>query len=230
MNGDIGSVQVQNRLEESIVPGNNNAAFQDGIDFSSIESFTYIVIKRCFDIAFSILALIVMAFPMLLIACLVRISSHGPIFFKQKRMGKNGKVFEMFKFRTMQMNEDSDRTRTTENDMRRTKLGIFLRKTSLDELPQFINVLKGEMSVVGPRPEVLYFAQCFIRDMPTYDFRHSGNVGITGFAQINGLRGETSIQKRLEYDLYYLQNWSFLFDLKIIVLTIFRMLVDENAY
>jgi lipopolysaccharide/colanic/teichoic acid biosynthesis glycosyltransferase len=138
----------------------------------------------------------------------------------------------MYKFRTMRVSQtaDSDTRWTTEADPRRTRLGTLLRKTSLDELPQFINVLKGDMSVVGPRPERPHFVRQFLNDITRYNHRHCLKVGITGWAQVNGWRGDTSIDKRVEYDLYYLQNWSFTFDLRIIVMTVFSALISKNAY
>jgi lipopolysaccharide/colanic/teichoic acid biosynthesis glycosyltransferase len=138
----------------------------------------------------------------------------------------------MYKFRTMRTGptSESDTRWTTGGDSRRTALGSLLRKTSLDELPQFINVLKGEMSVVGPRPERPHFVQKFLQEVARYNNRHALKVGITGWAQVNGWRGDTSIEKRVEYDLYYLQNWSLAFDLRIIVMTIFSGLINKNAY
>ena len=138
----------------------------------------------------------------------------------------------MYKFRTMRVapTTESDVTWTTQDDNRRTAFGTFLRRTSLDELPQFWNVLKGDMSIVGPRPERPYFAQQFKDEVPKYMVRHQVKTGITGWAQVNGWRGDTSIKKRIEYDLFYLENWSFKFDLKIIWLTILRGLINKNAY
>jgi lipopolysaccharide/colanic/teichoic acid biosynthesis glycosyltransferase len=138
----------------------------------------------------------------------------------------------MYKFRTMAVSasSESDTRWTTEVDPRRTRIGALLRKTSLDELPQFINVLKGDMSVVGPRPERPHFVEQFQQEVGRYNHRHCLKVGITGWAQVNGWRGDTSIDKRIEYDLYYLQNWSFFLDLRIIVMTIFSALISKNAY
>src|SRR5438046_1202651 len=160
------------------------------------------------------------------------VCSSDLIFFVQDRIGLNGLPFKMYKFRTMRVSSstDSDIRWTTESDDRRTRVGSVLRKTSLDELPQFINVLKGDMSVVGPRPERPHFVQQFLQDVGQYNHRHCLRVGITGWAQVNGWRGDTSIEKRIEYDLYYLQNWSFLFDLRIILMTIFSGLIGKNAY
>lgn len=192
----------------------------------------YALLKRVFDIIFSVLVLLV-TFPlMVLIAVLIRLTSKGPILFVQKRIGLNGSSFDMYKFRTMRMSSssDSDTKWTTDTDPRRTRLGTLLRKTSLDELPQFINVLKGDMSVVGPRPERPYYVQKFQEEVGRYNHRHCLRVGITGWAQVNGWRGDTSIEKRVEHDLYYLQNWSLAFDLRIIIMTIFSALISRNAY
>jgi Undecaprenyl-phosphate glucose phosphotransferase len=198
------------------------------------DSLDYALLKRGFDVCFSILALLLTAPLLVLTALLIRLTSWGPVFFVQERIGLNGKPFKMYKFRTMRMpdpdSEEGDTRWTTHNDPRRTWFGAFLRKTSLDELPQFMNVLKGDMSVVGPRPERPHFVRQFLRDVARYNHRHCLKVGITGWAQVNGWRGDTSINKRIEYDLYYLQNWSLAFDLRIIVLTIFSALIDKNAY
>lgn len=192
----------------------------------------YVLLKRAFDIFFSGVALIVLAPFMCFIALVIRLTSPGPVFFKQERIGLNGQPFRMYKFRTMKMSlsSDSDIRHTSQEDPRRTRFGIFLRKTSLDELPQFVNVLKGNMSVVGPRPELTHFATKFLHEIYHYNHRHCLRVGMTGWAQVNGWRGDTSIDKRVEYDLYYLQNWTFGFDLRIILLTVFSVLVGKNAY
>jgi len=192
----------------------------------------YALLKRAFDICFSAFVLLVTSPLMGLIAILVRLTSPGPILFVQERIGLNGLPFRMYKFRTMRVSpsSESDTLWTTEVDARRTRLGTLLRKTSLDELPQFINVLRGDMSVVGPRPERPHFVEQFRQEVGRYNHRHCLKVGITGWAQVNGWRGDTSINKRIEYDLYYLQNWSFLFDLRIIVMTVFYALISKNAY
>jgi Undecaprenyl-phosphate glucose phosphotransferase len=196
------------------------------------ESVTYSVLKRAFDLVFSLGAVTVMSPLMLLIAALIKLTSAGPVLFVQERVGLNGKVFRMYKFRTMHLgeSEESDTRWTVPNDPRCTRVGAFLRATSLDELPQFLNVMRGDMSVVGPRPERPYFVQKFLRDMALYNARHYMKVGITGWAQVNGWRGDTSISKRLEYDLYYLKNWSLTFDVQIILLTLIRGLSSRNAY
>jgi Undecaprenyl-phosphate glucose phosphotransferase len=196
------------------------------------ESLDYALLKRSFDIGFSAVVLI-LASPLFgLIALVTRLSSHGPIFFVQDRIGLNGRPFRMYKFRTMRAGSksESDTEWTCPEDSRKTAFGSLLRKTSLDELPQFINVLKGDMSVVGPRPERPHFVHKFLQEVSRYNNRHALKVGITGWAQVNGLRGDTSIEKRVEYDLYYLQNWSLAFDLQIIVMTIFSGLINRNAY
>jgi len=202
------------------------------LDSTQAESLAYLLAKRAFDIVFSCLCLLLTAPLMLAIAAVVRLTSEGPILFAQERVGLNGRVFRMYKFRTMRVSSDkeSDTVWTTSSDPRRTPLGTFLRKTSLDELPQFFNVLRGDMSVVGPRPERPYFVQQFQRDYNKYSARHRLKVGITGWAQVNGYRGDTSIEKRVEYDLHYLRNWNFVFDLKIIVMTLYAVLISRNAY
>ncbi len=169
---------------------------------------------------------------LLLIAMVIKLSSRGPVFYRQKRVGWNGKEFEMLKFRSMPVNAESTSgpVWAKENENRATRLGAFLRKTSLDELPQFINVLSGDMSIVGPRPERQYFVEQFKKEIPRYMQKHLVKAGITGWAQVNGWRGNTSLEKRIEYDLYYIENWSLAFDLKIIFLTIFRGFVNKNAY
>lgn len=168
----------------------------------------------------------------ILIALGVKLSSRGPIFYRQKRIGWNGAEFEMLKFRTMPV--DAEKTTgpvwAKAGEERATRLGSFLRKTSLDELPQFINVLYGDMSIVGPRPERLVFVDQFKEEVPRYMQKHLVKAGITGWAQINGWRGNTSLEKRIEYDLYYIENWSLAFDLKIILLTFFQGLIHKNAY
>jgi lipopolysaccharide/colanic/teichoic acid biosynthesis glycosyltransferase len=167
-----------------------------------------------------------------LIAVLIRLTSPGPILFAQQRVGLNGVTFQMYKFRTMRVSppSESDTRWTSVSDPRRTRIGTILRNTSLDELPQFINVSKGDMSVVGPRPERPYFVRRLQDEVGRYNHRHRLRVGITGWAQVNGWRGDTSIDKRIEYDLYYLQNWSLTFDLRIIIMTIFSGLISKNAY
>lgn len=197
-----------------------------------VESFTYVVGKRAFDLCFAGLAIALTAPLMLLIAISIKVTSPGPVFFRQQRVGLNGRTFLMYKFRTMRQAgpEESDCLWTKRDDPRRTRLGGWLRAASLDELPQFFNVLNGHMSVVGPRPERPYFVEQFMQTVSLYNTRHDLKVGITGWAQVNGWRGDTSIAKRVEHDIYYLNNWSFGFDLRIILLTILHLFSPKNAY
>ena len=197
------------------------------------ESAVYLVAKRALDLLVSSVALVVTAPLMGLIAVAIRLTSPGPVLFVQDRVGLNGRIFRMYKFRTMKAGDpaEGDTRWTTADDPRCTRLGALLRRTNLDELPQFFNVLKGEMSLVGPRPERPYFVQKFLEDVAQYNSRHYLKVGITGWAQVNGWRGDTSIPRRVEHDLYYLRNWSLGLDLKIIFLTVWRTLVsNRNAY
>ena len=196
------------------------------------ESTLYVVLKRAFDLVLSCAVLLLGAPVFGLIALLIRLSSPGPVFFVQERVGLNGKLFPMFKFRTMavSLQSDSDTRWTVKNDPRCTPLGRILRRTGLDELPQFFNVLKGDMSVVGPRPERPLLVQRFMQSVGGYNRRHFLKVGITGWAQVNGWRGDTSIDKRIEYDLYYVRHWTLSFDLLIVLLTLVRGFTDKNAY
>ena len=190
-----------------------------------------LVAKRAFDILFSSLALLLVSPVMLLVALAVKLTSRGPVLYQQERMGMDGAVFPILKFRTMRVDSERSGPRmATAADDRRTAPGAFLRRTSLDELPQLFNVLRGDMSLVGPRPERPVFIEEFKRQIPRYHLRHKVKSGITGWAQINGLRGQTSIQKRIEYDLYYIENWSLLLDLKILVRTALGGFLSRNAY
>jgi Undecaprenyl-phosphate glucose phosphotransferase len=196
------------------------------------ETGPYLFQKRIFDVAFSVFVLLLVSPVMFLIALAVKLGSRGPVFFVQDRVGLNGRVFRMFKFRTMRVGsrEEGDTRWTSDNDPRRTSVGTFLRKSNLDELPQFFNVLKGDMSIVGPRPERPFFVERFLEEFDRYNSRHMFKAGITGWAQVNGWRGDTSIAKRVEYDLYYLRNWSLTFDLQIITMTLVRFFSSKNAY
>jgi len=190
-----------------------------------------LVAKRVFDSLFSAAALILVSPILLVVALLVKLTSKGPVLYKQERMGMDGAVFPILKFRTMRTDAESSGARmATAGDDRRTPVGAFLRRTSLDELPQLFNVLRGDMSLVGPRPERPVFIEEFKRQIPKYHLRHKVKAGITGWAQINGLRGQTSIAKRIEYDLYYIENWSLLLDLKILVRTALGGFLSRNAY
>lgn len=169
---------------------------------------------------------------LVLLAIAVKCSSPGPVFYRQKRVGWNGREFEMLKFRSMPINAESSTgpVWATSTDGRATRIGKFLRRTSLDELPQFLNVLRGDMSIVGPRPERKVFVDEFKEKIPRYMQKHLVKAGITGWAQVNGWRGNTSLEKRVEYDLYYIEHWSLFFDIKIILLTIIKGFINRNAY
>lgn len=186
--------------------------------------------KRCMDIVGSALLLILTGPIMLFCAIGVRLSSPGPVIFRQERIGRNKKPFYMYKFRSMRLNGNQDTGWSGQRDGRRTKFGSFLRKCSLDEFPQFWNVLKGDMSLVGPRPEVPYYVEQFKDEVPLYMVKHQVRPGITGWAQVNGLRGDTSIKARIEHDIYYIEHWSLRFDLQILWMTIFKgkFLNDEQ--
>lgn len=191
-----------------------------------------IVVKRVTDFVLSITILLAVSPLMLVISFLVKVTSKGPVFYSQERMGLDGKIFSMLKFRTMEIQAEKETgpVWAAKNDSRRTSIGTFLRKTSMDELPQFFNVLKGDMSIVGPRPEREFFIQQFRDKVPKYMLRHKMKAGITGWAQISGWRGNTSLEKRIECDLYYIENWSLRLDLAIMWLTIWRGLVNKHAY
>lgn len=199
---------------------------------ASAESTLYVVLKRAFDLALSSVTLLLGAPVFVLIAVLVRATSPGPVFFVQERVGLNGTLFRMYKFRTMAVapKAESDTRWTVRGDPRCTRFGRILRQTGLDELPQFFNVFKGEMSVVGPRPERPVLVQRFMQSVGNYNRRHYLKVGITGWAQVNGWRGDTSIEKRVEYDLYYVRHWTLRFDLLIVLLTLVRGFSNKNAY
>jgi Undecaprenyl-phosphate glucose phosphotransferase len=187
--------------------------------------------KRVLDLGIATLITILISPLMLFIALLVKLTSRGPIFYRQERISFDGTPFTIFKFRTMAANaEHNGPGWTTQGDDRITPLGRFLRTASLDELPQLFNVIRGDISLVGPRPERPVFIEEFRRRIPHYMLRHKVPAGMTGWAQIHGWRGNTSIDKRIEYDLYYVENWSILLDLKILVLTLFKGFRNRNAY
>ena len=190
------------------------------------------LIKRLIDIIGSIIALILFSPIMLIVAILVKKSSPGPIIYSQERIGLGNKPFKMYKFRSMGVQDPKKEAKewTTKNDVRVTPVGRVIRKTSLDELPQFWNVLKGDMSLIGPRPERPLFVEKFKEEIPRYMIKHQVRPGITGWAQVNGFRGDTSIRSRIEHDLYYIENWSLGLDIKILFLTFFKGFVNKNAY
>ena len=185
-------------------------------------------LKRLFDVSFASLVLLVAAPLMMLIAVLIKLESTGPAFFVQPRVGIDGIPFPTIKFRTMRVDAPDLASWTTKDDPRKTRTGTFLRRTSLDELPNFINVIRGEMSVVGPRPEQVLWVERFSQEIPYYMRRHQQKAGITGWAQANGLRGDTSIEDRTRYDLYYVENWSLLFDIKICIKTFVDIVTGRN--
>ncbi len=189
-------------------------------------------LKRGFDFLFSLSVILLLSPVFILTAVAIKLTSRGPVFYKQERVGLDNRPFNMLKFRTMrvQQKQDSDTIWTTRGDPRITPIGSIMRKLSIDEIPQFFNVLSGSMSVVGPRPERPYFVGQFKDQYHHYMRRHAVKAGITGWAQINGLRGDTSIKDRIDADIFYIENWSFWFDLKIILLTPFKGMVNENAY
>jgi Undecaprenyl-phosphate glucose phosphotransferase len=189
------------------------------------------VLKRTIDVAISSSALLALSIPFLLIAALIRKTSSGPVFYTQERMGLDGKAFQVLKFRSMYIDaeEESGPVWAHDNDPRCTPVGRWLRKLDLDELPQLVNVLRGDMSIVGPRPERPYFVDQFKHRIPQYMLRHKVKAGITGWAQVNGWRGNTSLEKRIEFDLYYIENWSVGLDIKIMWLTVLRGL-QKHAY
>jgi Undecaprenyl-phosphate glucose phosphotransferase len=189
------------------------------------------LVKRTMDVALSALGLVAIAVLFPVIALAIWLEDRGPIFYAQERMGLDGRLFRMLKFRSMRVDAEDDGARwTEENDPRRTLVGTFLRKTSLDELPQLVNVFTGEMSLVGPRPERPEFVSTFKEKFPQYMLRHRVRAGITGWAQVHGWRGNTSLSKRIEYDLYYIENWSVGLDVKILWLTVKWGFTHKNAY
>ena len=194
-------------------------------------------IKRSIDIIGS-LTLIIMTSPIMLFTALtIKLTSPGPIIFKQKRVGLNKELFTMYKFRSMRVNCEEETGWSTDCDPRKTKFGSFIRKFSIDELPQFFNVLKGNMSLVGPRPELPHFVDNFKNEIPLYMVKHQVKPGITGLAQIKGYRGDTSIKERIKYDIHYIENWSILMDISILFKTAFKgfknnekiVLVSDNS-
>jgi Undecaprenyl-phosphate glucose phosphotransferase len=191
-----------------------------------------IILKRAFDLALSSTLILLTSPLMLVIAVLVKMSSKGPVFYVQERMGLDGATFSMLKFRSMRTGAEASTgpVWASKDDERRTPIGRFLRRTSLDELPQLFNVLKGDMSLVGPRPERPVFIHEFRKQIPRYMLRHKVKAGMTGWAQVNGWRGDTDLRKRIDYDIYYIEHWSLLFDIKIVWLTLWKGFVHRNAY
>lgn len=231
-------------VQLQLVPGFGDLVTANGV-FQNLEGLPLIAIrdiparsglnrllKRTFDIVFSGAFLLVFSPVYLLIALAVKLTSPGPVFFLQERVGLDNKVFKILKFRTMrvQTEQASNTVWTTKDDPRITPIGKFLRKSSLDEIPQFLNIFVGQMSVVGPRPERPFFVEQFKDQYRYFKRRHAVKAGLTGWAQINGLRGDTSIQDRIDADLYYIENWTFFLDLKIVLLTPLKGMIHKNAY
>ena len=190
------------------------------------------MVKRIMDIFGSIAAVIISS-PLMLVMCvLIKLTSPGPLIYKQERVGLHNKTFWMYKFRSMEVQPEAEEKKawTVKNDPRVTPVGRFMRHTSIDELPQLFNILKGDMSLVGPRPERPFFVEKFREEIPRYMVKHQVRPGLTGWAQVNGYRGDTSIRKRIDYDLYYIENWTIGLDIKIVFLTFFKGFVNKNAY
>ena len=197
-----------------------------------LTEFYNAALKRAVDILGGIVGLILFSPVMLIAAILIKISSPGPVIFAQERIGLHQKPFKMYKLRSMKLQTDDEEKKewTTKHDPRVTPVGRFIRSTSIDEMPQFWNILKGDMSLVGPSPERPFFVEKFKEEIPHYMIKHQVRPGLTGWAQVNGFRGDTSIERRVEYDLYYIENWTIGFDIKILFLTFFKGFVNKNAY
>ena len=202
------------------------------IRYVPLSNTFYSLIKRVMDVIISLTGILITSPLMVCIAVIIKTTSKGPLIYKQERVGLHNKSFMMYKFRSMRVQEAGEEKKawTTKNDPRVTAVGKFIRRTSIDELPQLFNILKGDMSVVGPRPERPFFVEKFKEEIPRYMIKHQVRPGLTGWAQVNGYRGDTSIKKRIEYDLFYIENWTLGFDIKIMFLTIFKGLINKNAY
>ena len=215
------------------MPSNPQFDDLDGIPLMNIrriplDNWVNAFLKRLLDVVGS-LVLIIFSSPLMLIAAVgVKLSSPGPVIFTQERIGRNKKPFRMYKFRSMRVNDRQDTGWSRDRDDRKTKFGAFIRKCSIDELPQFFNVLKGDMSLVGPRPEVPYYVEQFKDEIPLYMVKHQVRPGITGWAQVNGLRGDTSIKARVEHDIFYIEHWTLGFDIRILFMTLFKALINSE--
>ena len=200
------------------------------IRYVPLSNTFYSLIKRVMDVIISLTGILITSPLMVCIAVIIKTTSKGPLIYKQERVGLHNKSFMMYKFRSMRVQEAGEEKKawTTKNDPRVTAVGKFIRRTSIDELPQLFNILKGDMSVVGPRPERPFFVEKFKEEIPRYMIKHQVRPGLTGWAQVNGYRGDTSIKKRIEYDLFYIENWTLGFDIKIMFLTIFKGLINKN--
>ena len=220
-----------------VIPARPYIEDLDGLPIISIRKiplndWTKKTVKRLIDVFAALIGSVLLSPMFLLIAIIIKSQSKGPVIFKQVRVGLNRKEFQMYKFRSMIVQDDNKEKKawTTKNDPRVTKFGAFLRKTSLDEFPQLFNVLRGDMSLVGPRPERPQFVDRYKEEIPKYMVKHQVRPGMTGWAQIHGLRGDTSIEDRIEYDLYYIENWSLNMELRILILTFIKGFINKNAY
>lgn len=194
-----------------------------------LDNFLSQFLKRLLDIFGSIFLIILFSPVMIFVTVFLRLTTNESVIFKQDRVGLNKELFKIYKFRSMVTNNSENVAWSSSNDSRRTKFGTFIRKYSIDEFPQFFNVLKGDMSLVGPRPEIPHFVKSFQKEIPLYMVKHQVKPGITGWAQINGYRGDTSIRKRIEHDIYYIENWSFAFDIVILIKTLFKGFKNEEV-
>ena len=194
-----------------------------------LDSPSNAIVKRMEDIVLALLLILITSPVMLITAIGVKLSSPGPVIFRQTRIGRNKKLFQMYKFRSMRVNALENTGWTKQDDPRRTKFGSFIRKTSIDELPQFINVLKGDMSLVGPRPEIPHFVEQFKETIPLYMLKHLVRPGITGWAQVHGYRGDTSIEGRIQHDIWYIEHWTIWLDIRIVFMTIFGGLINSEV-
>jgi len=214
-----------------VVEGARSDKFRlDSLSFPNVKAMA-LMAKRVSDFTWSLVLLVLFAIPMLVIAVLVKLSSPGPIIYKQTRVGRGGREFELYKFRSMSVDAEqiTGPVWAAKNDLRPTRVGRFLRRFSLDELPQFINVIRGEMSLVGPRPERPHFVHKFSQEIPGYHLRHQMLPGLTGWAQVCGWRGDTSLRKRLECDLEYINAWSLKRDVYICLMTPWELLRGESC-
>ena len=245
----INKFTIENKIQLKLIPNPNELfsknqqaeVFEDNFKVLTIKKLPFEfyenrLIKRLFDISFSLtVILLLMSWLIPILWILIKIESKGPLFFKQEREGLNGKRFLCYKFRSMKLNKEANKESATKNDLRITKIGAFIRKTSIDELPQFFNVFLGDMSIVGPRPHMNLHSVQFEKEIKNYVKRHAVKPGITGLAQIKGYRGEiikkSDIENRVRLDIFYIENWSFLFDLKIIINTVLNVFKgEEKAY
>ena len=242
--GQEGAAMVQIR-DEQVIPPNvlKMTACADGVNaidkaavkdlkFVGITNHRYSAFKRMMDIILALAALVMIAAPMLIISMMVYIDDPGNVIFAQYRVGMGGRRFKLYKLRTMRQNTPRYMPSNEVDDPDRyiTRIGHILRRFSIDELPQLFNVLKGDMSLVGPRPERPLFVEKFREEIPRYMVKHQVRPGLTGWAQVNGYRGDTSIRKRIDCDLYYIENWTLGLDIKILFLTVFKGFINKNAY